>query len=177
VRAGPKRMPTAPPLDLRHLPRHRGARACRFIESYLKIPKGKGAKRYARLRPWQRTLILGALKPGVRQALWSMARGNSKTTMAAMLALYGLYADNVEGAQVPTVASDERQARQVFNCARRMIELNPKLEDRTQIFQDRLYVPHTDSVLMPLPAEPDARQGWDPSLCVVDEKDLLLHAV
>ncbi len=71
------------------------------------------------------------------------------------------------------VASDERQARIVFNTARRMVELDERLAARTQIFRDRLYVPHTDSSLVPLPAEPGALQGYDPSLCIVDE----LHVV
>jgi phage terminase large subunit-like protein len=43
-----------------------------------------------------------------------MPRGNGKSTLAAALGLYGLFADQVEGAQVLCVASDERQARIVF---------------------------------------------------------------
>ena len=102
-----------------------------------------------------------------------MPRGNGKTGLASVLALYGLFADEVEGAQVLTVASDERRARHVFNACRRMIELDERLAERVQIFQDRIYVPHTDSTLAPLPAEPAALQGWDPTLAVVDE----LHVV
>jgi phage terminase large subunit-like protein len=145
----------------------------RFIESFLKVPKGQGARQRVKLRPWQKEIVKGALRPGVRQGLVSMPRGNGKSSLAAFLAMYALYADGTEGAQVLTVASDERQARIIFNACRRMVELNPILEERTQIFQDRLYLPHTDSILAPLPAEPDALQGWDPSLCVVDE----LHVV
>ena len=44
---------------------------------------------------------------------------------------------------------------------------------RCQIFQAKLYVPHTDSSLFPLPAEPGALQGYDPTLAIVDE----LHVV
>lgn len=173
MRAGPKRAVTAEPLDLSRLPGQRGRRAIAFAEGFLKVPKGKGARRPVKLRPWQRRIVRGALRPGVRQALVSMPRGNGKTTLAACLALYGLFADRVEGAQVLTVASDERQARHVFNAARRMVELNPELAEQVQMFQDRIYVPATDSILAPLPAEPDALQGWDPTLVVVDE----LHVV
>ncbi len=108
-----------------------------------------------------------------RQGVVSMPRGNGKTALAAVLALYALFADEVEGAQVLTVASDERQARHVFNACRRMIELEPRLAEQVQVFQDRIYVPDTDSMLAPLPAEPAALQGWDPSFVVVDE----LHVV
>ena len=54
-----------------------------------------------------------------------------------------------------------------------MIELNPRLAERAQIYADRIVVPHTDSVLLPLPAEPGALHGFDPALLVVDE----LHVV
>lgn len=176
MRAGPKAAVTAPPLDLSHLPAQRGRRAVAFIEQYLIVPKGKGALGPVRLRPWQRELVRGVLAPGVRQGLVSMPRGNGKSTLAACLALYGLFADQVEGAQVLTVASDERQARIIFNAARRMVELNELLAERVQVFQDRLYVPHTDSMLGPLPAEPSALQGFDPSLVIVDELHVVTEA-
>ncbi len=144
-----------------------------FIEEFLVVPKGTGAREPFRLRPWQQAIVRGVFAEGIRQGLVSVARGNGKSGLAAALAVYGLLGDGVEGAQVLTIASDERQARIVFNAARRMIELNPELEEQCQTFQDRIYAPHTDSVLRPLPAEPDALQGWDPSLCIVDE----LHVV
>src|SRR5690625_6565380 len=54
-----------------------------------------------------------------------------------------------------------------------MIELNSELSQRVQVFQDRIYVPNTASELRPLPAEPNALQGYDPTLMIVDE----LHVV
>src|SRR5690606_41954540 len=93
-----------------------------------------------------------------RQGLVSMPRGNGKSGLAAALAVYGLLADGVAGAQVIVVASDERQARIVFNAARRMIELDERLAEQVQVFTDRIYVPATDSTMMPLPAEPAALQ-------------------
>lgn len=172
MRAGPKRTITAPPLDLSKLPRHRGARAVAFIEKYLKVPRGKGARRRFRVRPWQREIIYGALRPGVRQGLATMPRGQGKTVLCSALATFGLF-EGVEGAQVIAVASDQRQADILRRTAARMIELSPELSARAQVFQDRIVVPHTDSVLTALPAEPDALQGWDPTLAVVDE----LHVV
>jgi len=147
-----------------------------FAREYLKVPKGTGAGQPFRLRRWQLEIVKEMFpQRGTRprQGLVSMPRGNGKTGLAAVLALYGLFADDVEGAQVLTVASDERQARHVFNACRRMIELDERLSERCQIFQDRIYVPHTDSTLAPLPAEPAALQGWDPTLAIVDE----LHVV
>ncbi len=180
MRAGPKREVTAPALDLSALPAQGWRRVDAFAAEFLRVPKGKGAHAPFRLRPWQRAIVR-ALYPArgkrPRQAVVSMPRGNGKTSLAAVLALYGLFADDVEGAQVLTVASDERQARQVWNAARRMIELDPRLAEQVQIYQDRIYVPRTDSTLAPLPAEPDALQGWDPSLVVVDELHVVSEAV
>jgi phage terminase large subunit-like protein len=174
MKAGPKGAVTAPPLDLRRLPRRGGARATAFIERYVTVPKGTGARHRLKLRPWQREIIHAVMdEPRPRQALVSIPAGNGKSTLAAALGLYGLLADRVEGAQVLVIASDERQARIILNTARRMVELESALYDRVQIFKDHLLEPHTDSTFMALPADPGALQGWDPSLAIVDE----LHVV
>lgn len=176
MRAGPKKAITAEPLDLSHLPSKGPKRVEAFAKEYLHVTKGTGARGPFKLRPFQREIVSGlfptyGLRP--RQGVVALPRGNGKSSLAAVLAAYGLYADGVEGAQVLCVASDERQARIVFNTVRRMVELEPRLEQRTQIFQDRLYVPQTDSVLMPLPADASSLQGFDPTLVIVDE----LHVV
>jgi len=174
MRAGPKASVLDAPLDLRRLPRTGGARVIAFCEKFLTTPKGTGARRRLRLRDWQRDIVCGLFDdPRPRQGLVAIPRGNGKSTLAAALGLYGLFADGVEGAQVLCVASDERQARIVFNTARRMVELDEALSARCQIFQNRLYLPGTDSSLYPLPAEAAALQGYDPSLAIVDE----LHVV
>jgi hypothetical protein len=54
-----------------------------------------------------------------------------------------------------------------------MVELDERLLERCHVLQDTLYLTHSDSTPAPLPAEPSALQGWDPSLAVVDE----LHVV
>jgi phage terminase large subunit-like protein len=177
MRPGPKAQLSAAELDLRRLPKAGGARVIAFIERFVRLPKGKGARQPMKLRPWQKEIIRGLFdRPRPRQALVSLSRGNGKTTLAAAIALYGLLGDGVEGAQVLCVASDERQAGIVFNLARRMVELEPRLSDRVQIFQDKLYVPTTDSMLRTLPAEPGSLLGYDPSLCVVDELGVVTRA-
>jgi phage terminase large subunit-like protein len=174
MKAGPKGTVTAPPLDLRRLPRRGGSRAIAFVERYVRTPKGTGARRRMRLRPWQRAIVYGLLdEPRPRQGLVSIPAGNGKSTLAAALGLYGLLGDGVEGAQVLVVASDERQAGIIFRTARRMVELDDELAARVQTFADHLLEPRNDSVFMALPADPGALQGWDPSLAIVDE----LHVV
>ena len=174
MRAGPKREVTAAPLDLSGLPTGGSERVIAFVEGYLVVPTGTGALKPVRLREWQREIIRGLFDdPRPRQGLLSMPRGQGKSALASFLAAYALFADGVEGARVLCVASDERQAGLVFGAVRRMVELNPLLAEQVQIFRDRIYLPRTDSELRPLPAEPGALQGYDPSLVVVDE----LHVV
>jgi hypothetical protein len=176
VRAGPKAEITAAPLDLSTLPRSGARRVDQFAREYLKVTRGKGARGPFRLRGWQKQIV-SRLFPGTglrpRQALLSLPRGNGKTSLAAALGGYGLYADGVESAEVVVVAFDARQAGITLRQIARMVELEPRLAEQTQVFQSRLYVPHTDSTLVVLPAEPGALQGWNPSLAIVDE----LHVV
>lgn len=177
LKAGPKAATAEHELDLSMLPVKRDyRRITAFALEFLRVPKGTGALQPFRLRGWQQQLVKQLYPPTgrrPRQGLVSMPRGNGKTGLGAVLALYGLLADEQPGAQVLCVASDERQARLVFNAARRMVELDERLAEQVQIFSDRIYVPATDSTLMPLPAEPGALQGFDPTLVVVDE----LHVV
>lgn len=177
AKAGPKTAVAEHGLDLSSLPEKRDYRRVDvFVREFLKVPKGTGALEPFRLRPWQRSIVKAMFPPTgrrPRQGLVSMPRGNGKSGLAAALAVYALLADGEQGAQVAVVASDERQARIVWNTARRMIELEPRLAEQVQVFQDRIYVPATDSTLQPFPAEPAALQGWDPTLVIVDE----LHVV
>ena len=107
-----------------------------------------------------------AVRP--RQALLSLPRGNGKASFAAVLGAYGLYADGVESAEVVVVASDAGGRASRLRQIARMVELEPRLAEQTQVFQSRLYAPHTDSTLVVLSAEPGALQGWNPSLAIVD---------
>lgn len=177
AKAGPKTAVADHPLDLSMLPEKRDYRRVEaFALEFLRVPKGTGALASFRLRPWQRRIVKAMYPPTgrrPRQGLVSMPRGNGKSGLAAVLAVYALLADGEQGAQVAVVASDERQARIVWNTARRMIELDDRLSEQVQVFQDRIYVPATDSNLQPFPAEPAALQGWDPTLVIVDE----LHVV
>lgn len=176
---GPKGKVDLSPLDLSALPKAGPERVIAFFTQFLLIPKGVGAKSPFVPAPWEREAIEGLFPSSrkIRQALLALARGNGKSLFAAGLALYALFADEEEGAQVLCVAADMRQAGIVFNAARRMVELNPELSSRCVIYfgeNPRIIVRATDSVMMALPGgDPKSLQGWDPSFAVVDE----LHVV
>lgn len=170
--AGPKRAVTAPDLTFTRWPADRALRRERFIRTYLLVPRGHGAGKLFQLRDFQTEIVRGAFAPGMRTALVSIPRANGKTMLAAALALAELFV-GPPSAEVLVVASDQRQANIVLKYAKRMVELNPELAERVQVFQDRLFVPQNDATLLPLPAEPGALHGHDPSLQIVDE----LHVV
>lgn len=172
MKAGPKGAVTADPLSFKGYPTAPAKRRQRFIKDYLQVPKGVGALEPVRLRKFQREIIDTVYAPGIRTGLVSIPRANGKTSLAAMLATAELFV-GPPSAEVLVVASDQRQANITLRLAKRMIELNDELAERAQIYADRIYVPHTDATLTPLPAEPGALHGHDPSLLIVDE----LHVV
>src|SRR5690625_2074727 len=177
MKAGPKSAVDPRKLDLSGLPAKRDyRRIAKFAEYFLRVPKGTGALEPMKLRKWQQD-IARAMYPATgrrpRQGLVSMPCGNGKSTLAGVFALYGLFADEVESAQVLIVRSDEHEARIVFNGGKRRIDLNSELKSRVQVFEGRIYVLNTANELRPLPAEPNALQGYDPTLMIVDE----LHVV
>ncbi|MCV7191874.1 terminase large subunit domain-containing protein [Mycolicibacterium brumae] len=176
MKGGAKGIVTADPLDLSGLPDGRAERRLAFIAEHLVVPKGVGAGEPVRLREFQREIILGAFSPGVRTGLVSMARANGKTGLASMLAVAELFV-GPPSAEVLVVASDARQAGITLRMAKRMIELNPELAERCHIYADRIVLPENDGLLLPLPAEPGALHGHDPSLLIVDELHVVTEAV
>jgi phage terminase large subunit-like protein len=97
-----------------------------------------------------------------------LPRGQGKTSLVAVLALYELFAGE-DGAQVVVVATDERQAGLCFRAAVRMVELNPDLERRVQLFQDRMVIPKRGASFQVLPAVPKRLEGLDYTLAILDE--------
>lgn len=169
---GPKTMPDVDPLDFSDYPKSTAARYKKFIREFLVVPRGHGAGKPVRLRPFQREIIDGSFKRGVRTSLISMPRANGKTSLAAMIALAELFVGQ-ESPEVLVVASDQRQANITFDQARRMVQANELLADRVQVYKDHLRLPERDGRLVPLSADPSSLHGYDPSLLIVDE----LHVV
>jgi phage terminase large subunit-like protein len=169
VRPGPKGNIDASPLVLRGS-RRRELAVARVAADYIRAPRGHGARKPMRLRPWQRELIAATWdqKPAPRLAGWMLPRGQDKTSLTAILALYELLA-GVEGAQVVVVATDERQAGLTFRIAVRMVELHPELEQRVQLYHDHMTVPARGASFHVLPAVPKRLEGLDYTLALVDE--------
>jgi phage terminase large subunit-like protein len=176
MKSGAKGTITADPLAFSGWPSGRAKRRERFIGEYLITPRGHGAGEPFNLRPFQREIVAGAFAPGIRTALVSVPRANGKTMLAAALGISELFV-GAPSAEVMVVASDQRQSAITLKYAKRMVELNPLLAERVQVYADRLYLPENDATLLPLPAEPGALHGHDPSLLIVDELHVVTQAV
>lgn len=175
-RPGPKSARDVTLLNLKSAPKRGHKRVYWFANKYLKVPQGHGQGKSFKLRTWQKEITEGVFpdnRDRPSQGLVSLPRGNGKSTLAAVYALYALFADGVESPQVLICASDVRQAGIIFNACRRMIELSPELDKRAKIYKDRIEIPGNNGLLMPLPSDVGALQGWAPSLALVDE----LHVV
>ena len=175
ARAGAKGAITAEPLDFTGWPAPGWRRLVRFAEEFVVVPKGVGAGEAFKLRPWQVEIVKGLFpeQGRPRTGLVSLPRGNGKTTLAATIALYELFASGTISPQVMVVAGTEQVARHTLKIAARMVELSPMLAERAHLLQASIKVPHTGGELVTAASTVAALQGFDPSLLIVDE----LHTV
>jgi phage terminase large subunit-like protein len=169
VKAGPKAAVDSSRLPFRSR-HHGGERFAAFCRSYITVPKGHGALRRLRPRPWQVDLVNSVWGAEVRPRLagWMLPRGQGKTSLAGALALYDLLCGD-EGASVIVVAVDERQAGLCMRAATRMVELHPELERRVQTYARQLVVPSRGATFTTLPAVPKRLEGQDFTLAILDE--------
>lgn len=172
VAAGPKGRRDVSPLPWN--PRTRGAEQFRlFCKKYIKTPKGRGAKQPFLIRDWQKDLTASLLDSEAKIILWSIARGNGKSTLTAALALHHVIMSGIEGARAVIVAQDERSAGRLLATASRMVEADEELSSRCRVFRDRIEYAPTNSVIVALPGEAHRIEGEDASLAVADEIGLM----
>lgn len=155
----------------------RGPQVSEFIDGYCRVTKdsiGGSAGELIVLRPWQKLLIrhLFAQKAGGRlrhrQALIGLARKNAKSTLGAGIGLDGVMFGS-DGSEIYSCAGDREQARIVFGTARRMVELEPELSQRLNLFRDTIENPATGSIYKVLSAEAFSKEGLNPNLVLFDE--------
>jgi phage terminase large subunit-like protein len=134
------------------------------------VPKGQGVGQPVILRDWQVELVGSVVDadPVPRLAGWMIGRGNGKSSLLAMWAVFHLFTYG-QGASVVVCARSQDQARIIFNIARTLVEQSPELKARVQIARERMLIPATYSSFDCLVSEPQSLEGLDFSLCLVDE--------
>lgn len=171
-------------------------RICRFAE-LLPYVSGRGFAeiigrddddvpiwRTIELQPWQcwllTTLYGWVNAKGLRRfrvALVLVPRKNTKSTLGAIMALYGLTEEAEPGAQCYSAATTRDQAKAVAEIAWEMAKRSPRFREHYGVrlgseTTKSLAVPGTGSKFAPLSADANSLDGLNVSFAVVDE----LHA-
>ena len=156
-----------------------GAERVRRFLRLLKHVKGPKAGQPFELADWQDSEIIEPLYDTrrtngtrqYRQGYLSFARKSGKTTLAAGLGLYHLFADGEFGGEVYAAASSREQAALLFDVAASMVEACPVLRSRatvsraTKLIRDRV----TQSVFRAIAADVPHLHGLNASFVVLDE--------
>lgn len=165
------------PVPVAALRSSRGPDVSDFINSYCRITKdsiGGRAGDLIVMRGWQNILLdhLLAERPDGRlrhrQALIGLARKNAKSTLGAGLGLDGVMF-GPDGSEIYSCAGDKDQAKIVFGIAKRMVELEPELSQRLNLFRDTIENPLTGSIYKALSAEAFSKEGLNPTRVLFDE--------
>ena len=153
--------------------------AVRFIERLCSHVKGEWAGQPFKLEPWQKRVterLFGCKRAdGTRQyrkLYIEIPRKNGKSTWGAALALYMLFGDGEDGAEVYSVAADRDQAAIIFEIARRMVENKLDLANEADVYTRSIVFPRRNSFYRVLSADVPTKHGKNSHAVIFDE----LHA-
>lgn len=152
-------------------------RAVGFFRDCLTHTKGEWAGQPLELSDWQANNIIRPLfgwkRPDgtrrYRTAFIMIPRKAGKSTLAAGIGLYLLFADGEPGAEIYSAAADRDQAGIVFDMARGMVAASPMLEKRAESFKRSLVVPGTGSSYKVLSADAYTKHGLSAHGIIFDE--------
>lgn len=152
-------------------------KAVDFFARWLRHQKGEFAGRSLALDEWQAESIIRPLfgwkrTNGTRKyrtAYVEIPRKNGKTTIAAGVGLYLLFADGEQGAEIYSAAADREQAAIAFDLARSMVDAEPALKKRAQVFRRSIVVPSTGSSYKVLSADARSKHGFNAHGVIFDE--------
>lgn len=159
--------------------KHEANRAVFFIENFCRHSKGEKANDLLILEPWQKGIvgcITGFKKPDgtrrYREVFIFLPRKNGKSTLIAALALYFLFVDDEEGAEIYAAAADREQASLLFNMSKAMVEKEPMLADRCSTYLRSISLPGKNSVYKVISSDASTKHGGNSHVNIIDE----LHA-
>ncbi len=152
-------------------------RFCRFAELMPHV-EGKWKSLTIVLEPWQCFIfcvVFGWVKRDglrrFRKALVVVPARNSKTTCAAIVALYLLALDGEPGATVACAARNRDQAKLVWGTCHRMVEKTQPLRERfgIQALSHSITIDRTGASLRAVSREAKSLEGLNLSGCIIDE--------
>lgn len=160
-----------------HYDKEKADKAVAFIES-LKHTTGEWKEKPFYLLPWQEQIIRDIFgivkKDGTRQfreAYVEIPKKNGKSELAAAIALFMLFGDKEENAQVFGAASDKNQASLVFNVAKDMVLQEDTLRSICTIKETNkeLVNKYREGSYKVLSADVEAKHGLNISALIFDE--------
>ena len=158
--------------------REAAERAVNFFPDVLMLTSGKTAGQRFTPQQWQADYIatlFGWQRPDgtrrYRESLFAVPRKNGKTETGAGIALYGLFCDNEQAAQVYSAACNRDQASLVFEPASRMVERAPVLVARSKVVESKKRIVYykTASYYSALSADAASAHGKSPHMVLFDE--------
>ncbi len=152
----------------------RGERVIQFIETYCLTPEGQHIGKPMKLEAFQRRFIIDIYDNPYKThtAYLSIARKNGKTGLIAAILLAHLAGpEAVQNSQIVSGAQSKDQAAVVFDLARKMVEMSPKLSQvvRVQPSGKRLIGLNRNVLYRALAAEGKTAHGLSPILAILDE--------
>ena len=96
-------------------------------------------------------------------------RKNGKSTLAAAIAIYIFFADNERGAEVYSCAGDRNQASIIFDIAKSMIQNNPELLKRCEVYRSSIINPSKGNTYKALSADAKLQHGHNAHAILFDE--------
>ncbi|BEQ14498.1 terminase large subunit domain-containing protein [Desulfoferula mesophila] len=145
----------------------------RFAEALFVLDDGRPMC----LEDWQRERVFEPVfdtmdDRGLRQfneALIGLPKKNSKSTMAALVACYGLLADGEPEPEIYGVAGDKDQARVIFRQTSRAIQRSPVLLNEVRIYKDVIERKDGTGFYRVLSADAPTAHGLNPHFVIFDE--------
>ncbi len=161
-----------------HFDENAAARFFRF-SGYCRQYEGDWAGHPIDFEPWQcfgLANIFGWMRAdGTRRfriAYEKVGRKNGKTTKAAVVANYGLLADQEGGPRVYSAATKREQAAELYDAAVAMLEQSPKLFRLVKKYSSRVVAPKSRGRLQALSKDHKSMDGLNVHYGLIDE----LHA-
>ncbi len=144
------------------------AKAIKWIEGCCTLTKGK--KFFGKpfiLSPWEKAVIANlfgwlSIDDGLRryrEVLIYIPRKNGKTELMAAINLYVLFCDGELGGEIYSAASNEKQAKIVWDVAKQMIKNNQLLMDYAKIYTTSITHDLTNSFYKYIPANVNGTHG------------------
>jgi len=162
-----------------------GQRAINFIERKLHHWEGSWRGKPLRLEDWQKFIVMqvfGWQKDGkrrIRSVYIQIARKNGKTSFAAAIGDYHLFADRENTPQILVGANNEDQAKICVNSMGRILQQSPDFSDMIHEEEIKLsiygknvigiYHKDRDGAVKAMSKNAGALDGFNPSLGIIDE--------